>query len=315
MACVLCSARWVRHEHAIRVVRARLDPFAADETRRRAGHAVLFDALLDVGAVRIVHDLGDSQATTCYSADSGVMVLEQEGPAERPPALSPLLERLHHVVCRTPRRRLNRLRGTAARGARERRAAEDRQVGHLVRHPPAIDDVHVRIVAHSCAAEGMRAERSRTLRRRPDLRGPGRLEPRHHLLLDVVRQADFVVVEVVRDPQNRPTQRIHHSRIEVEEVVHVGEHLELRADAGDGVRMLGQPRLPARSPTRHARRRRVRSADRFAFHGRAAHTAADEAEARVVEVVCVEVVEGRELPERSAVAVQTLPGEPAGCSG
>src|SRR3954469_2141525 len=46
VACVLCSARGVRHEHTIGVVCASLDPFAADETRRRAGHAVLFDALL-----------------------------------------------------------------------------------------------------------------------------------------------------------------------------------------------------------------------------------------------------------------------------
>jgi hypothetical protein len=96
VARVFCSARWVRHEHTIGVVCARLDPFAADETRRRTGHTVLFDALLDVGAVRIVHDLRYGHATTRYSADSEVTFSGQEGPAGETADLSGYLN-----VCTT----------------------------------------------------------------------------------------------------------------------------------------------------------------------------------------------------------------------
>ena len=172
---------------------------------------------------------------------------------------------LHDVLRGAPGRRLDRLRRVPARRARERRAADDAEVRHLVRHAPAVDDVDVRVVAHPRAAVGVRAQRARARRGRPDLGGARRLQPLDHLLLDVVGVPPLVVVEVVRDPDHRPAERVAHGRVEVEVVVLVRRAPRAASPTpADRVGVLRQPRLPPRAPARDARRDRVRGADRLA---------------------------------------------------
>ena len=136
---------------------------------------------------------------------------------------------------------------------------------------------------------------------RDDLNRAGRAVPLLHLVLRELGDLPLVLLELAGDADDRKPERILHDRIEIEEVVLVRQRRLLDVRAVRAVGVLLDERLPLRPPARrHAERVHAGRANRPAIGHRPQIAAADEVEARVIEVVVGPVVD-RDALRRQAV--------------
>ncbi|PYQ80719.1 MAG: hypothetical protein DMG03_21870 [Acidobacteria bacterium] len=178
-----------------------------------------------------------------------------------------------------------------------RRGAEDAEIWRLMRKAPAIDDVGRGIVAHARSAVRVRADSHRAADRRALNRDRARFAiPLLHFSLREQRYASFVLLELRGDAADREAERILHDGIEIDVVVLVRERRLLDVRGVRSIGVLLDERLPCRSPCgRAAERAHAGGADRTAIRVHPQVAAADEIEARMIEVVVGPVVDGDAL--------------------